>query len=121
MQTLSETLGSICVMRNLGQQQLVEFWIGRMRLNHCLDHPAHQALERRRRTLYQRALDQAINLVYMPLVQRVENRPFVGKVLVDRPNTYAGNLGNPIGGDGPNAVALENAYDSIQHSLDRFT
>ena len=73
MQTLSEALRSIRVVRNLRQQQLVELWVGRMRLNHRLDHPAHQVLERRRRMFHQRALDQAIDLIYMPLVQRVEN------------------------------------------------
>jgi len=40
--------------------------------------------------------------------------------LVDRANTYAGNLSNPIGGDGTNTVALENTDDRVQHGLDRF-
>ena len=73
MQTLSEGLRSIRVVRNLRQQQLAELRVGRMRLNHRLDHPAHQVVERRRRMFHQRALNQAIHLVYMPLVQGVED------------------------------------------------
>src|SRR5580704_9116876 len=64
MQTLSEALRSIRVMRNLRKQQLVEFRVGSMGLNHGLDHAAHQVLERRRRVFHERSLNEAIDLVY---------------------------------------------------------
>jgi len=54
---------------------------------------------------HERSLNEAIDLVYMPLMEGVENGVFVGKVLINRPNTYAGNLCNAIGGDGAHAVA----------------
>src|ERR1700722_11654029 len=120
MQTLSEALRSIRVMRNLRKQQLVEFRVGSMGVNHGLDHAAHQVLERGRRVFHERSLNEAIDLVYMPLMEGVENGVFVGKVLINRPNTYAGNLCDAIGGDGAHAVALKNTYDRVQHGLNRF-
>jgi hypothetical protein len=69
---------------------------------------------------YNSVLNQAINLIDMTLVQRVKDRSPIGKILIKRANTHAGDFGNPVGCDTVCAAAFEKPHCGIQDRFDRF-
>jgi hypothetical protein len=83
-------------MWNLRKQQLIQLGIGRMRLDHRFNQGADEIFQRRPRMFDQRALNHPVYLANMPLVQRNRNCTLVGKVLVDRADANAGDLGESI-------------------------
>src|SRR5271156_2688709 len=86
-------------VRYLPQEQLRKGWIARMRLDHGFDDCAYQILEWCSSMLYESVLNHAVNLIDVTLVEGVKDRAPVGKILVKRANTHAGDFSNPIGCD----------------------
>jgi hypothetical protein len=55
------------------------------------------------------------------LVQGNKNGALVGKVLINRANADAGNLGDAVRRDGGQAFALEQPDDGLKHRVESLT
>lgn len=67
------------------------------------------------------ALDDAIDLIDVALVQGDVDRALVREVLVDRADAYPRNLSDAVRGDGIDAFALQDSYNGIKHRFDGLT
>src|ERR1700733_14093545 len=105
-------------VRNLRQHQFVEFRIVGVRLDHGVDHGANEFIERRSRMLHELGCEEAVDLLYVALVQGFKDGGSVREVLVERANTDACNLSDPVGGDRLKALALQDPDHSIEDRLD---
>ena len=68
--------------------------------------------------LHELACEQAVNLFDVALVQGFKEGGPVREVLVERSDTDPCDLGDPVGGDRLEALALQEPYYSIQDRLD---
>ena len=82
MKAHGEVPGSVRSMRNLRHQQLIELRVGRMGVDHGLNHGAYEILDRRCSVFDELGLNHAIDLVYVTLMQGCKDRALVGEVLV---------------------------------------
>ena len=64
------------------------------------------------------ALDHAVNLIYVALVQGDKDRLLVREVLIDRADAHPRNLGNPVRRDSAKALTLQDSYNGIEYRLD---
>ncbi len=118
MKTHGEILAPALPVRNLGQQQFVEFRIVGVRLDHGVHHGANEFVEWRSGMLHELVCEEAVDLLDMALVQGFKDRGPIREVLIERADTDAGNLSDPVGGDRLKALALQDSHHSIQDRLD---
>jgi uncharacterized protein YbjT (DUF2867 family) len=109
---------SLRSMRNLRQQEFIEFLVTRVGLDHRFDHRAHQDIERRRRVLDELGFHHAVDLFEVPLVQRYKDGAFVRKILIDGADADARSLGNAVRSDRIHAVALQHTRHRIEDRFD---
>jgi hypothetical protein len=99
MKTHGEILAPTLAVRNLRKQQFVELRIVGVRLDHGIHHGANELVEWRPGVLHELGCEEAVDLLYVALVQGFKDGRPIREVLVQRADTDAGNLSDPVGGD----------------------
>src|ERR1700691_1339708 len=98
MKTHGEILAPTLAVRNLRQEQFVELRIVGVRLDHGVYHGANELVEWRPGVLHELGCAEAVDLLYVALVQGFKDGRPIREVLVQRADTDAGNLSDPVGG-----------------------
>jgi len=99
LQTCREALPTARSTRNLRAEQFVQFGIRSMGLRQALDKSANQFFERSACMPDQRAFNQTVHFLNVPLMQSGKDRMFIGKVLIYGADAHPCDLGNAVGRD----------------------
>jgi hypothetical protein len=75
-------------------------------VDHSLYHGPHEVIERRRSVFDELGLNHAVNVIDVALVQGNKDCLLVREILVDRADAHPGHLGDPVRGDGKEALTL---------------
>ena len=105
-------------VRYLRQHQFVELRIVGVRLDHGVHHGANQFIERRSGMLHELGCEEAVDLLYVALVQGFKDGGSVREVLIERADTDACNLSDPVGGDRRDASALQDSHRGVECRID---
>jgi hypothetical protein len=103
---------------DLRGEECEELGISGVGIDHSFDQGPDESVERGRGVFDQRALDDAIDVADVALVQGDEDGAFVGEVLIDGADADSCDLGDVVGCEVGGGIALQSAKDSIEDRVD---